>query len=121
MPRVVHFEMPADDLQRASRFYQDVFGWQMQPWGAEGEYILVSTGKEGPGIDGGITQRIPDRSGTINTIDVSSVDEYVEKIVAHGGTVVAPKMAIPQVGYAAYCRDTEGNLFGLMQEDQSAA
>jgi predicted enzyme related to lactoylglutathione lyase len=58
---------------------------------------------------------------TINTIDVASVDGAVAKITARGGTVVAPKMAIPGMCYFAYCKDTEGNTFGVMESDPSAA
>lgn len=57
---------------------------------------------------------------TINIIDVPNIDEFIENIVKAGGKVVAPKMAVPGVGYAAYCEDTEGNQFGLMQDDPSA-
>ena len=64
-----------------------------------------------------------DPTGTerLSTIDVSSVDEYVAKIVAHGGTVIAPKMAVPTVGYLAYCKDSEGNMFGIMEANTAAA
>jgi predicted enzyme related to lactoylglutathione lyase len=58
---------------------------------------------------------------TINTIDVPFLDDYVAKVVAAGGTIVFPKMAVPGVGYLAYGRDTEGVIFGMMQSDPSAA
>jgi predicted enzyme related to lactoylglutathione lyase len=58
--------------------------------------------------------------GAVNTINVSSVDDFTTKIVANGGKVVMPKWAVPGVGYVAYCQDTEGNTFGIMQEDTSA-
>ncbi len=65
--------------------------------------------------------RYPDgQPRTINTIGVPSVDEFVGKVVSAGGKVEIPKMAIPGVGYQAYCRDTEGNLFGIHQSDPSA-
>ncbi len=120
MPRVVHFELPADDPERATRFYRDVFGWQIQKWEQE-DYWLVETGKDEPGINGGILRRNPGQMVTTNTLGVPSVDEYVDKITAAGGKVVAPKMAVPTVGYLAYCQDTEGNVFGIMQSDTSAA
>lgn len=121
MPRVIHFELPADDPQRAVRFYQQALGWTIEKWEGPVDYWLIMTGPEGePGIDGAITPRAS-ASVTTNTIGVPSVDEYIEKVVAAGGRIVAPKMTIPGVGYLAYCADTEGNPFGLMQSDPSAA
>lgn len=121
MPRVVHFELPADDPERAVRFYSDVFGWHIQKYEGTEDYWLVETGEGEPGINGGIMRREPGRMTTTNTLGVSSVDEYVDKITAAGGKVVAPKMPIPNVGYLAYCEDPEGNMFGIMQPDTSAA
>src|SRR5262245_12610717 len=121
MPRVIHFELGADDPERAVKFYQDVFGWQIHKWDGPQDYWLVTTGAAGtPGIDGAIMRRMPGHA-TINTVDVASVDDAVARIKASGGTVVAPKMAVPGVGYFAYCQDTEGNAFGVMQNDPSAA
>jgi len=120
MPRVVHFELGADDPERAKKFYEDVFEWQIVKWDGPMDYWLIMTGPEGePGIDGGLGKRQRPDEYTTNTIDVDSVDAYVEKIVAGGGKVVMPKHAIPGVGYLAYCADTEGNVFGLMEADQS--
>jgi predicted enzyme related to lactoylglutathione lyase len=121
MPRVIHFELGADDPERAVKFYQDVFGWQINKWDGPQDYWLITTGEAGtPGIDGAIMRREPGMS-TINTVDVASVDESVAKITSSGGTVIAPKMAIPGIGYFAYCQDTEGNTFGVMQSDPAAA
>jgi len=122
MPRPIHFELPADDPDRAARFYADVFGWRVDKWGGPTDYWLVTTGSDPePGIDGGIGRRTADDDQTTNTIGVDSVDEAVEKIVAHGGRVTSPKHAVPGIGWIAYCVDTEGNPFGLMQSDPSAA
>lgn len=121
MPRVVHFEIAADQPERASKFYKDVFDWNIQKWEGPQDYWLVTTGKEGEmGINGGIMQRPDPATRTINTIDVSSVDEFTEKIAASGGSVVMPKMAVPGIGWLAYCQDTEQNVFGIMQGDPSA-
>ena len=122
MARVVHFEFPADDLERAIKFYEGVFGWGITKWPGPVDYWLVQTGEASEaGIDGGITRRSDFMTSTVNTIDVTSLDDVVEKIVAHGGQVLAPKMPVPGVGYMAYCQDTEGNIFGLMQADPTAA
>ncbi len=119
MPRVVHFEIPADNPQRAGEFYQGVFGWKISKWEGPQPYWLCDTG-QGEGINGGIMNRQQPGQGTMNSIDVPSVDEYVKKITSAGGKVVAPKMTIPGVGYLAYCLDTEANVFGIIQNDRSA-
>jgi predicted enzyme related to lactoylglutathione lyase len=121
MPRVVHFDINADQPERAIKFYTDVFGWKIAKWEGPIDYWLVTTGEEGsPGINGGIMERMSPSATTLNTIDVSSLDDSVTKVTSHGGKVIRPKTAIPGVGYIAYCEDTEGNVFGLIQEDESA-
>jgi len=121
MLRVVHFEINADDPERAAKFYQEIFGWKIKKWEGPIDYWLVSTGPEGqPGIDGGIMKRMNPQASTYNTVDVPSVDEFSTKITENGGKVVVPKTAVPGVGYMAYCADTEGNVFGIMQEDPAA-
>ncbi len=121
MSRVVHFEINVDDMERAIKFYTKVFGWVIQKWEGPVEYWLVTTGpSEEPGIDGGITKRTNPSATTVNTVDVASVDEFVAKIEQNGGKVVAPNMAVPGVGYLAYCQDPDGNTFGLMQSDPDA-
>jgi hypothetical protein len=126
MPRPVHFEFIAEDPERAARFWSEAFGWKVDKWNAEQPYWLVSTDGEGgdePGIDGGIAdKRVFDLPGhTIVTLSVGSVDDAIARVEAAGGAVVAPKMAIPGVGWLAYCRDTEGTVFGTMEPDDSAA
>ncbi|HEX8142713.1 MAG TPA: VOC family protein [Pyrinomonadaceae bacterium] len=120
MPRVVHFEVSADDPDRASRFYENVFGWNIQKWGGPRDYRLISTGGgDQPGINGGIFKR-EGPVNYVNTIDVPSVDEFVAKITEHGGKEVVPKVNIPGVGDLVYCRDTEGNVFGILQPEMEA-
>ena len=119
--RVEHFEISADDPERAAQFYRDIFGWNIQKWEGPIEYWLVTTGPdEEPGINGGIMQRMHPDFATVNSVNVPSIDEIVKKVVAKGGKVVAPKIAIPGVGYMAYCQDTEGNTFGIMEHDETA-
>jgi predicted enzyme related to lactoylglutathione lyase len=119
MARVVHFEITADEPQRAIDFYAKVFDWKAQKWDGPQDYWLLMTG-EGQGIDGGLMKRMPEFPGTVNSIDVSSVDEFSEKVIANGGEVYMPKMTLPGVGYMAYCTDTEGNIFGIFQSDHTA-
>jgi uncharacterized protein len=127
MPRLVHFEISADNPTRAKKFYEDVFGWEIKKWEGPMDYWLVMTGpKDQPGIDGGIMKREHPLTGSNDmtsfrcTIDVSSVDEYIDKVKSNGGEVATPKMAVPGVGWMAFCKDTEGNIFGIMQEDKEA-
>jgi uncharacterized protein len=123
MPRPIHFEVVAHDPQRAVKFYQDVFGWQITKWDGPMEYWLVTTGPDGtPGINGGIvkTQDASQPALSTNTIDVPDLDAYIGKAEAAGGQLVVPKMPIPGLGWLAYCKDSEGVIFGMMQEDPSA-
>jgi predicted enzyme related to lactoylglutathione lyase len=120
MSRVIHFEIPASDPERASAFYQKAFGWKIEKWPGPLEYWMVTTGPEGtPGINGGL-MRNKDVKTTTNTIGVDSVDGAVDAVTKAGGKLVMPKTAIPTVGYFAYLTDTEGNLFGVMQPDKNA-
>ena len=121
MPRVVHFEIGAKDPERASKFYSEVFNWKINKWDGPMPYWLVSTGeKTQMGIDGGILNQQEGFPSVVNTIDVPSCDEYIKKITKFGGSVVVPKMAVPGVGYMAYLKDTEGNVFGIMESDEKA-
>jgi predicted enzyme related to lactoylglutathione lyase len=120
MGRVVHFELPADNVERASEFYRTVFGWNFIRWEGPADYLLAMTGTESPGIDGAIVPREQFKS-IVNTIDVDSVDETIATVTQQGGTVQMPKMAVPGVGWLAYFADTEGNLVGIMQNDPQAA
>lgn len=119
MTRVVHFEIPADDPKRAAKFYSNVFGWKIDQWG-EAPYWMVNTGNGGPGINGGLSKREKPGESTTNVIDVTSVDDAVRKVQSAGGKVTSPKHAVAGVGWLAYCTDTEGNEFGMMQADESA-
>ena len=125
MGRVVHFEIHAEQPERAIGWYTALFGWRFERWG-EMPYWLIRTG-EGPGIDGGLVPRrgpAPSVGQPVNaytcTVQVDDLDGTVAKAVSLGGTVALPKMPIPGVGWLAYVLDTEGNILGLMQNDPSA-
>jgi uncharacterized protein len=121
MPRIVHFDLPADDIARAQKFYSEVFGWKFDKWDGPMEYWMTKTGDDKqPGINGGLSKRMPGQAGITNTIDVPSVEEFSRKVQSKGGKVIAPKMPIPTVGYFAQCMDTEGNVFGIIQFDKNA-
>lgn len=125
MNRVIHFEIHADDPERAAKFYAGVLGWKSAQWGSQ-DYWLITTGPDNaPGINGGMIKRKPGQHGDIVmayvcTIDTAALDETVAKVLAHGGQNVVPKMPVPGVGWLTYCKDPEGNIFGLMQNDPNA-
>ena len=126
MPRVIHFEIHADDPDRAIRFYREMFGWEFTKWAGPMDYWLIKTGAaDQPGIDGGLLRRHGPIDGQavtayVCTVDVPSVDAAVGALQGAGGAVAMPKMPIPGVGWLAYAKDSEGNLFGLLQPDPTA-
>ncbi|MBT8243026.1 MAG: VOC family protein [Nitrosopumilus sp.] len=120
MPRVSWFDIPADDLERAQKFYKDVFDWKFDKWDGPMEYYMADTGKEEPGINGGLAKRMPGQMGITNTITVPSVDEFTKKIADNGGQLITQKMPIPGIGWFAQCSDTEGNIFGIIEMDKEA-
>ena len=119
--RVVHFEIPVDDVARAAQFYTNVFGWQITKWAGPVDYWVINTGApDTPGIDGGFATRGGPTTHTTNSIDVVDLDETLRKVQENGGQVIFPKMPVPGVGWLAYAQDVEGNSFGMMQSDVSA-
>ncbi|MEW6145388.1 MAG: VOC family protein [Thermodesulfobacteriota bacterium] len=126
MDKVVHFEIPVDDLDRAKKFYSSIFGWELQDFQfAEGmTYTGVRTvqvdektymPKEPGAINGGMTKRTKDVSAPIITIHVASIDEYIKKIEAAGGKTVMQKQEVPDMGFYSYFIDSEGNVIGLWE------
>lgn len=120
MPRISHFDIPVDNPERAQKFYTEVFDWKFKKWDGPMDYWIANTGTEEPGIDGGMSKRIPGQIGISNTINVPSLDEFAQKIMDNGGNLIIPKMPIPKVGWFAQCTDTEGNMFGIIEMDENA-
>ncbi len=122
MDKVVHFEIPADDLSRAKEFYGAVFGWELQTMD-EMDYTIVHTTPvdeqqmptEPGAINGGMMKRAADAPAPVITINVESVEDSLRKVEAAGGGVVRPKGEIPGMGSFAYVKDTEGNVVGLWE------
>lgn len=119
--RVVHFEIPFDDGDRARSFYADVFGWDVTEM-PEMDYTIVSTGPTGemgptePGyIGGGMMPRNDPYNAPNLVIDVPSIDEALQKIEANGGTKISGREAVGDMGFSASFRDSEGNLMGLWE------
>jgi predicted enzyme related to lactoylglutathione lyase len=129
MRKVVHFEIPADDLDRAKGFYGSVFGWDLQTMPmAGGDYTVVMTTPVDPesqvptepgAINGGMMQRDERTPAPVITIDVAAIDDALSQIEAGGGTVVTPRTAIPGMGAFAYFQDPEGNVLGLWETTTS--
>ena len=126
MGRVVHFEIHTGDPERAINFYQKLFNWTFQKWEGPMPYWLITTGPDSePGINGGLVPRRGEIDGEaviayVCTVGVSSLDESLATATANGGTVAVPKMPVPGVGWLAYCKDSEGNIFGMLQPDEGA-
>lgn len=126
MPRVIHFEIHTEDPERAIKFYENLLDWKFQKWEGPTDYWLIMTGADDqPGINGGLMRRMGQLDGQaiiayVCTVDVGSVDAAVEKALSLGGQIALPKQGIPGVGWLAYCKDTEGNIFGMMQNDPQA-
>lgn len=121
MPRVVHFELIAEDIEKAIEFYSKAFDWKFIKWEGQTDYWLISTGKEDePSIDGGLGRRDdPDEETTI-TIDVPDIEEAIKNVEANGGTIYNPKMTVPGVGWLAQFKDPEGHKWSMMQREQNA-
>ena len=116
MGRLVHFENLVEDPEDAVKFYKSVFGWEIATWGGgEQSYWLITTGPDTvPGINGAIMgNQFPQK--VINTIDVDALDEMIEKVNAAGGKLVHGPSEVPGVGMHAYCEDSQGVMFGMMQ------
>jgi len=121
MGRVVHFELPADDVRRAVGFYREVFGWQIEDPSGEEQYFLSATGSgSAPGINGAILPRTGPVTRLVATIQVDALDQTLDRVKAGGGAVIDGKRPIPGVGWHAYCEDCEGNVIGVLQPDPAA-
>jgi uncharacterized protein len=137
MPTTVHFEIPADNIERAKRFYTGIFGWKIEKWssintddsqltspatGQPIEYWTITTtdDKGNKALGGGMMKRQMPEHQVTNYIGVNSVDEYSSKVEKLGGKLAAPKHAVPGMGYFALCLDTENNAFAIWETNESA-
>ena len=123
MPTIVHFDISADEPARASAFYEGVFGWKIaSPPGMEGYYLIETADLEGkPGVGGGLAKREAPGQGITNFFGVSSLEDHNSMVEKLGGKVLQPKITVPGWGHMSVCLDTEGNTFGLWQDDVAAA
>lgn len=115
MGRVVHFEITADDLERAKKFYA-IFSWEITDAGMPGaEYWLAKTGTSDMGIDGAIMPRSYSKQPIINTLSVDDLSDMIEKVKVAGGKIDGERNTIPGIGDFVYAFDSEGNRFGMLQ------
>ena len=133
--RVIHFEIHAEAPEKMAEFYKQMFGWEIKEWEMPGvklenrfwSVLTAPIDSKEPGINGGMVVRKGDKpkgeeavSAFICTIGVSSVDESLKKAMELGGSVALPKMPVAGMAWLAYCKDIEGNIFGIFQEDKTA-
>ena len=118
----MHFDISADNIERAKNFYHKLFGWKIEKFPGPIEYYLIEThsSKGEKGISGGIAKREKEYQKITNFVEVQSITESIAQVKMLGGKIIEPKTAIPTVGYIAGCLDTEGNTFGIIEIDKSA-
>lgn len=128
MSRVIHFELHAEQPERAIAFYTRVFGWAFHRWDGPIDYWTITTGPaEEKGINGGMIQRFgpnPVNGQPVNayvcTVEVDALDEFVTQSIDAGGRLAVAKFAIAGIGWMAYVHDPEGNILGLIQKSTDA-
>jgi predicted enzyme related to lactoylglutathione lyase len=122
MPTIVHFDIAADDPERAKKFYEALFDWKIEKLPGPVPYYLIETADltGEASVGGGMATRANPDQNITNFIGVSSVEESLTKVEKLGGEVVEGKWTVPGWGYLAVCLDTENNLFGLWEEDKNA-
>ena len=119
-PSLVWFEIPADNPERAKKFYGSLFGWKIKPFPGVTDYWHIDTGGGDDTPDGGLMARKHPEQPITSYINVSSVNESAAKVEKLGGKICKPKTAVPQMGYFAICQDTENNMFALWERNERA-
>ena len=128
---IVHFEIPADQPERAAKFYQDLFGWEVKKYegtlpGGMDYWVVrtVPTDEQGmpsrPGVNGGLMPRMYPGHAVVNYINVEDVEEFTRKAERLGAKVMMPKSPVPGMGWFVQLNDPEGNVFAIWQTDSNA-
>lgn len=121
-PHLAWFEIPADNVERAKKFYSGLFGWKIEKFPvAVGDYWHIDTGGSDESLDGGLLPRMHPDQPITSYVAVPSVDESAAKVEKLGGKIMKSKTAVPHMGYFVICKDTEDNEFALWQCDENAA
>ena len=117
---IVWFEIPADNNERAKKFYSSLFGWKITPFPGMPDYEHIDTGGADASPDGGLMKRMHPTHTITTYISVPSVTRFMAKVEKLGGTICKPKTAVPQMGYFAICQDTESNAFAIWEVNPKA-
>jgi predicted enzyme related to lactoylglutathione lyase len=119
---IVHFEIPANNPEKLSGFYKDLFGWKFEKMsmGEMGDYWMIETkaGQDSAGVNGGMMKKMDPNQRPVNYVLVESVDDFTKKIQSLGGKIIMPKTPIPNMGAFALALDPEGNAFGVFESGQ---
>jgi predicted enzyme related to lactoylglutathione lyase len=122
---IIHFEIPAEDVTKLRQFYSELFGWKINRAPGPIDYYVIETVPADenmmpirPGVNGGMYKKDEQDVKPVNYISVESIDDYVEKLKALGGTLIRPKQEVPGVGWVALALDPEGNQFAMLQPIQ---
>ncbi len=121
MPKIVHFEIPADDPQRAGAFYHDVLGWEITRFGGEPYWLARAGADDEPGANGALVSRGDLHRSPVLIAGVADIDDVLRRVESCGGKVAQGKLPVPGMGWSAYVTDPEGNTIGLFQPDPGAA
>lgn len=123
MATIVHFDVPAEDIMRAKKFYESLFEWKIEPVPGPMEYYNIFTKNQDgtPGIGGGMGKRGAPEQKITNYIGVTNIEEYIKKVEELGGKILMPRTIIPGFGYLSTFIDTEGNTIGLWETNEEAA
>jgi len=121
MSTIVHFDVPAEDPERAKKFYSALFNWKFESYPEFQYNLITTTNLDGtPGVGGGLGKRMDPSQRVMNYFGVASIDAAMKKVKSLGGMVHSKKMAVPGMGYLVNCMDTEGNMFGLWEQNKDA-
>lgn len=120
---IVHFEIPAKDVEKMKNFYIKVFGWKITKAPGPIDYWLIETVPVDektmtplrPGVNGGMYKKEEAKLKLVNYFSVESIDDFIKKIKASGGKLLGPKQEVQEVGWIALAEDPEGNQFAIMQ------
>ncbi len=121
MAEIVHFEIPADDPQRASTFYRGALGWEISRFGDQPYWLVRAGADDEPGANGALVAREDLHRSPVLIAGVGDIDGILSRVVSCGGKVVQEKLPVPGVGWSAYVLDSEGNTIGVFQQDERAA
>lgn len=119
---IIHFEIPATNVEKLKKFYTGVFGWKIENYPGPMEYWMIQTVPtddkgmlQRPGVNGGMVKKERPEQKPVNYISIEDIDESLEKVKKLGGRIVSPKQEVPNVGWIATAEDPEGNHIALIQ------